>query len=462
MPMAAKDKSVFFCNSCGGESAKWFGRCPHCQEWNTCVEEKRSRLAPAAAKAAAPARRTAKAEKLPQVPPGDVARYPLGLSELDGVLGGGIVPGSSVLLGGEPGIGKSTLLLQVAAAMAQHGHTLYISGEESAQQIKQRAERLQAVSDKTYLLAETDVEAALEQAATLPDVKLIILDSIQAVFAPEIESAPGSVSQVRACAAAVLRFAREHGCAAIIVGHVTKEGTLAGPRVLEHMVDTVLYFEGERYNSFRLLRAVKNRFGSTNEIGVFEMGERGLMPFAQPSAYFLSQRPQGVAGSAITCVMQGNRPLLLEVQVLIAKSGMNNPRRLAGGFDSNRLLLLIAMLEQRLGLPLNSRDVYLSVVGGLRVDDPAADLAAAAAITSALTGRAIPADVVVMGETGLLGETRSVSQMERRLKEASAFGFRTAVLPKANKESAKERTAPISCCAARDCAEALKILGLID
>lgn len=449
-----KEKTVFFCSSCGGESVKWHGQCPHCGEWNTLVEEKvvtenkhgrSSKLRPSVLP-----------QPITKVNSGSNLRYQLGMSELDNVLGGGLVAGSSLLLGGEPGIGKSTLLLQIANAMSNYGNTLYISGEESLQQIKLRAERLDADSPNLLLLSETNIDYALE-AARQQDIALMIIDSIQAVYTPEISSAPGSVSQVRQAAAACLEIAREKGCAVILVGHVTKEGMLAGPRVLEHMVDTVLYFEGERHSSFRLLRAVKNRFGSTNEIGIFEMTAQGLMPLSQPSIYFLGQRRHNLPGSVVTCVMQGSRPMLLEVQALVAASSFGNPRRLAGGIDYNRLLMIVAVLERKLGLPLTNRDIYINIAGGLKIDDTAADLAIAAAIVSSLKDIAVEEGVMVIGEMGLLGEIRFIGSCERRLKESGSFGFSIALVPAGCCQS----TGDIKLLAIDDLPDALKTIGLL-
>ena len=446
-------KTVFFCNECGASSAKWSGRCSACGAWNSMVEEKVS--APKGGKERA--RRAEPARPLTEIPKQETERYLLGMEELDGVLGGGLVPGASLLLGGEPGIGRSTLLLQAAQMMGQnHGKVLYITGEESAHQVRLRAERLGALCPQVLLLAETNLETAFEEAKK-HEIKLLIVDSVQAVFSPALDSAPGSVSQVRACAAECLEFAREHDAAVILVGHVTKEGTLAGPRVLEHMVDTVLYFEGERNGSFRILRAVKNRFGSTNEIAIFEMQEKGLIPFSEPSSFFLSQKPQSMPGSAVACVLQGSRPLLLEVQALTAPSVFGNPRRLAAGFDYNRLLIIVAVLERKLGLPLGGQDIYLNVAGGLKIEDPACDLAAAAAIASSLRGYAIEDDVAVMGEIGLLGEVRGISQAERRVKEAARFGFGRAVLPGA----AGEAPGGGALLKVNDVRNALFVLGLI-
>ena len=346
------------------------------------------------------------------------------------VLGGGLVPGSLILLGGEPGIGKSTILLQMALLLSQQpGGVLYVSGEESAPQVRMRAERLGAVSDELWLLTENNLELILHYAKKQKK-KVLIIDSIQTVFLPELSSAPGSVSQVRQCGAALLKLAKEEGITVILVGHVTKEGTLAGPRVLEHMVDTVLHFEGDRVASLRLLRAVKNRFGSTNEIGVFEMTAKGLMPLTDPAGVFLTHRQQGVAGSAVGCALQGTRPVLLEIQALTSPTNFGNPRRLASGIDYNRLLIIIAVLEKKVGLNLGTQDIYLNITGGLRVDDPAIDLAVAAAIVSSYRESPLPSHMVVMGEVGLTGEIRQTGQMERRLLEVAKLGFQTLIIPK--------------------------------
>ncbi|MCR4963997.1 MAG: DNA repair protein RadA [Firmicutes bacterium] len=448
-----KAKTVFFCRECGGESVKWYGRCPHCGAWNALVEEK---IAPE--KPAAPGRsprEIAKPQPIGEVAAASAQRRLLHMPELDRTLGGGITVGSSILLGGEPGIGKSTLLLQAAAAMAEYGPVLYISGEESAAQIRMRGERLGAMQPNLYILAQTDIEEALNQAADMP-LSLLIADSVQALYSPALTSAPGSVSQVRAVAAACLALARQKNIPVMLIGHVTKEGLLAGPRVLEHMVDTVLYFEGERYNSLRLLRAVKNRFGSTNELGVFQMEREGLQPLSDPSAYFISNRRPEEPGSAVTCVMQGNRPLLLEIQALVGKSAFGNPRRLAGGYDYNRLLLIIAVLEKKLHLPLGDKDVYVNVAGGARADDPAADLAAAAAIVSSLQDRPLPQDVLLAGEAGLLGELRNIGQTDKRCREGAAFGFRHILLP----AGSEGESCGLRLLQAKDLRQALTILDL--
>jgi DNA repair protein RadA/Sms len=456
----AKAKTVFFCNECGGESIRWMGKCPHCGNWNTMVEHKvdgKSSAKTAGSINLPPA----KAQPIARIAADKHHRYALGISELDTVLGSGLTPGSTVLLGGEPGIGKSTLLLQAAAKMAAYGKVLYVSAEEAAEQIRLRYDRLnhdQAApdADNIYLLTQTDISAALAEAAELQPA-FIVLDSVQALFDPDLDSAAGSVSQVRAVAAAAIAFARSQQAAVMMIGHVTKEGQLAGPRVLEHMVDTVLYFEGDRYSALRMLRAVKNRFGSTNEIGVFEMGSAGLQSVSA-SAYFLEQGHLGAPGSAIACVLQGSRPLLIETQALVSASSFGNPRRLASGYDYNRLLLIIAVLERKFSLRLGDKDVYLNIAGGLRLDDPAADLAVAAAIVSSLKDMPLDKEVLLLGEIGLLGELRPVLQEARRLREAVSFGFATALCPRGKPAESKGAIRRLE---ARDLAQALQLLGLL-
>ncbi len=367
---------------------------------------------------------------LPEIETDDFQRLPVSMGELRRVLGGGIVPGMGVLVGGEPGIGKSTLLLQLAAELANTvGPTLYVTGEESAQQVKLRARRLDIQAPQLYILAEIHLETILHHIETMQPT-LVVVDSIQAVYSDALPAAAGNVSQVKECAARLLRLTKAHHIPLFLVGHVTKEGTIAGPRVLEHMVDTVLYFEGERYHSYRILRAVKNRFGSTNEVGIFEMGEKGLVEVPNPSAAFLAERLPNAAGSAIAVTMEGTRPLLVEVQALTSTTSFSQPRRTANGVEFNRLLLLTAVLSKRVGLRLGDQDVFVNVVGGLRVEEPAADLAVAAAIASSVRNVPVPADMVLVGEIGLSGELRSVAHLPRRLQEAAQLGFRRAVIPR--------------------------------
>ena len=429
--MTARAASVYRCQQCGFASPKP-GTCPDCRRAT-------GDLVPLVEERAASARGPRRAVTSPERPRslreislerGD--RLATGLGELDRVLGGGVVRGSLVLIGGDPGIGKSTLLLQAARALARAAPpVLYISAEESAAQVKMRADRLGIAADGLLLWAETDLSAVQ---AALDDVKprALIVDSIQTVYLPELESAPGSVTQVHECGARLMTLARGLGVATFLVGHVTKEGALAGPRVLEHLVDTVLYFEGESHHAYRILRAVKNRFGSTNEIGVFEMGERGLAEVANPSGFFLAERPQGAAGSVIVSSLEGTRPLLLELQALVARASFGTPRRTVLGADYNRVCLLLAVLEKLGGMPLASQDVFVNVAGGGRVTEPAADLGIVVATASSYMDRAVPGDALVLGEVGLTGEVRAVSGVELRLREAAALGFRRAVVPRSN------------------------------
>ena len=419
-------KSVFACTECGSQSPKWLGRCPDCGAWNSFVEERAAVVEP---RGAAPAL-GGRGSKLYEDVEIDVAqRIPTGISEFDRVLGGGIVPGSLVLLGGEPGIGKSTLLLQAAAHLASTlGPVLYCSGEESEHQIKMRGERLGVGRMPLYLLAETCVERLVEEIDRLKPA-LVIVDSIQTVFSTKLQSAPGSVAPVRQAATDLLFTAKSRNLPTILVGHVTKDGNLAGPKVLEHVVDTVLYFEGHQQQTHRVVRAVKNRFGAVSELGVFEMTARGLEPVANPSALFLAERPQNVPGSAVLCTIEGSRPILVEVQALVSASTFGNPRRTASGLDPNRLSLLLAVLDKRAGLNLATDDVFVNVAGGIALDEPAADLAVIAAVASSLRNRPIPADVVVFGEIGLAGEIRATSQAALRVREASQIGFRKCLVP---------------------------------
>lgn len=429
----ARARTVFRCTECGAEHAKWAGRCESCGAWNTLAEEvvarapreQPGRRAPAGT-AAAP-RAGADPVRLRDVRPARTARLASGIVELDFTLGGGIVPGSMVLVGGEPGIGKSTLLLQVAGALTAAGHdVLYVSGEESPLQVKLRAERLGSPGH-VQLLCETSLEVILATAsAARPTV--MIVDSIQTTATEELEGAPGNVGQVRECAARLMRFAKGSGAAVLVVGHVTKGGGIAGPKTLEHIVDTVLYFEGESSGDHRILRATKNRFGSVDEIGVFRMTEGGLEGVGNPSALFLGDREGRVSGSAITALMEGTRPVLVEVQALAAKAGFGTPQRVATGFDARRLALLLAVLDKRAGLSFAPLDVFLNVVGGLRMQEPAGDLAVAAALASSVHDQALPSDAVFIGEVGLGGEVRPVSHAERRLAEAAQLGFGTVYL----------------------------------
>jgi len=431
-----KPTSVYRCQACGFQAGKWYGRCPDCGEFNTMAEERTAapaggfRRGGARAAGAPPG---SQPRRLVEVSAGDAARVRTGIAELDRVLGGGVVAGSLILIGGDPGIGKSTLLLQASRALAETaGPVLYVSGEESAAQVKLRADRLAPDApprEDLYILAETAVEAIETHVAALGP-RVLVVDSIQTVYLAELESAPGSVSQVRECGGRLMTLAKARGLAVFLVGHVTKEGALAGPRVLEHLVDTVLYFEGERHATYRVLRAVKNRFGSTNEIGVFEMTERGLTEVANPSAVFLAERPRGAPGSVIVAALEGTRPLLLELQALVSPAHYGTPRRTVLGADYNRVCLLLAVLEKRAGFPLQNQDVFVNVAGGARCQEPAADLGIVVAAASSYTERAVAADVVLLGEVGLTGEVRAVSGLEARLGEAAALGFKSAIVPR--------------------------------
>ena len=434
--MSVKTKTVYRCTECGADHPKWAGRCDVCGAWNSLIEEVASRAAPTsgASRRAGGARTLAEGgsvaatPRLREVSGSESQRWKTGIDEFDFVLGGGIVPGSMILIGGEPGIGKSTLLLQVAARLQNAGHaTLYASGEESALQIKLRADRLAENAGDVSLLSETNLETILTTAASVSPAVLVI-DSIQTVFTNDLEGAPGNVGQVRECAARLMRFAKESGTAVFVVGHVTKGGGIAGPKTLEHIVDTVLYFEGENSLDHRVLRATKNRFGSVDEIGVFRMAEDGLIPVANPSELFLGDRSMHASGSAVTALMEGTRPILIEVQALAAKAGFGTPQRVATGYDGRRLALLLAVLDKRAGLSFGQLDVFLNVVGGVRLQEPAGDLAVAAALASSVYDRSLPTDAVFVGEVGLGGEIRPVSQAERRLAEAANMGMGTAYL----------------------------------
>ena len=422
-------KTIFACQSCGAQSPKWLGRCPDCGAWNTFVEEVTTGVE---ARAAGPALGGGRAHRYDEVDTVVSERLSTGVSEFDRVLGGGLVPGSLVLLGGEPGIGKSTLLLQAAARFAETvGPVLYCSGEESEHQIKMRGERLGVRGAPLFLLAETCVERLLEEVGRLTPA-LLIVDSIQTVFSLKMPSAPGSVGQVRQAATDLLFAAKSRNLPTILVGHVTKDGSLAGPKVLEHVVDTVLYFEGGQHHSHRVVRAVKNRFGAANELGVFEMTSAGLTAVANPSALFLAERPTNVPGSAVLCTIEGSRPILVEVQALVSTATFGNPRRTASGLDQNRLALLLAVLDKRAGLNMATDDVYVNVAGGMTVSEPAADLAIIAAVASSLRNRAIDPHIVVFGEVGLAGEVRATTLAPLRLREAAQLGFTRCVLPDRN------------------------------
>lgn len=422
----AKTKTRFFCTECGNDTLRWQGQCPACGAWNTLVEEAAPRPRAAGGTAPRPPAERAKPVRLREVEGADRSRWSTGLDEFDFVLGGGVVPGSVVLVGGEPGIGKSTLLLQVAARLEGAGRTtLYVSGEESAMQVRLRADRLGGAAGEVRVLPETELDAVLARAAEVTPSALLV-DSIQTIYTPDLDGAPGSVGQVRECAARLQRFAKETGTTVFLVGHVTKGGGIAGPKTLEHIVDTVLYFEGTGSLDHRVLRATKNRFGGVDEIGVFRMVEEGLVPVPNPSALFLSDRSHGGSGSAVAATMEGSRPLLIEVQALATRAPYGAPQRVTTGFDHKRLALLLAVLEKRAGIAFGQLDVFLNVVGGLRIAETAGDAAVAAALASSVLDRAVPPEAVVIGELGLGGELRAVGQVERRLAEAARMGFGSA------------------------------------
>ena len=431
--MAKGKNTVFYCKECGYESTKWMGQCPGCRAWNSFTEEP---AAPKSTKAGASANRPGLPASVPsslnEIETGDADRYGTGFGELDRVLGGGIVPGSLLLVGGDPGIGKSTLLLQVCKNLAAAGKkVLYISGEESLRQIKLRANRMGSFTGDLTFLCETSLDV-IDGVITQRRPDVVIIDSIQTMYKDEVSSAPGSVSQVRESTNVLLQLAKGYGISIFIVGHVTKEGVVAGPRVLEHMVDTVLYFEGERSASYRILRGVKNRFGSTNEIGVFEMGEEGLAEVLNPSEYMLNGKPEGASGSVVACSMEGTRPILLEIQALVCHTNFNIPRRTAAGTDFNRLNLLLAVLEKRLGMHFSECDAYVNIAGGMRINEPALDLGIMLALVSSYYDREIDEKTIIFGEVGLSGEVRAVTAADQRVSEALKLGFHTCILPRVN------------------------------
>lgn len=430
--MAKGKKSVFFCQNCGHEESKWLGQCPACREWNTFVEEKVASVKQGTARQV----KEAEVVALSGVSVDEDTRVRTGIEELDRVLGGGIVPGSLVLVGGDPGIGKSTLLLQVCQRLSQEREILYISGEESLAQIKLRANRMGTFKDNLLLLCETNLEI-IRSVIEKRRPQVVVIDSIQTMYSEEVASAPGSVSQVRESTNIFMQLAKGLGISIFIVGHVTKEGTVAGPRVLEHMVDTVLYFEGDRHASYRILRGVKNRFGSTNEIGVFEMRQEGLQEVANPSEYMLSGRPENSSGSVVACSMEGTRPILIEIQALVCQSNFGMPRRTAAGTDYNRVNLLMAVLEKRIGLHLSNYDAYVNIAGGIKMNEPAIDLGIVMALISSYKNRPIDEKMIVFGEVGLSGEVRAVSMPEQRVAEAKKLGFDICVLPEVSKDMVK-------------------------
>ncbi len=433
--VAKGKKVVYFCQNCGHEEAKWLGQCPACKEWNTFVEEKV--MSASAGAGSIRAEREAKPVSLSEVRSDDQKRLQTGMKELDRVLGGGIVPGSLVLVGGDPGIGKSTLLLQVCQRLAKEQNVLYISGEESLAQIKLRAERMGEFKDNLKLLCETNL-GAIRSVIERKRPEFVVIDSIQTMYSEEVASAPGSVSQVREATNVFMQLAKGMGVTIFIVGHVTKEGTVAGPRVLEHMVDTVLYFEGDRYASYRILRGVKNRFGSTNEIGVFEMRQNGLVEVENPSEYMLSGKPENASGSVVACSMEGTRPLLIEIQALVCESNFGMPRRTATGTDYNRVNVLMAVLEKRIGLHMSNCDAYVNIAGGIRMNEPAIDLGIVMAIVSSYKNRPVNEKMILFGEVGLSGEVRAVSMPQQRVAEAKKLGFEICVMPEVSRDMVKE------------------------
>jgi len=427
--MAKEKKTVFFCKECGYESVKWMGQCPGCKEWNTFIEEVVSAKKMSVKQAMDS---SSKPQKLSEVLLDKEDRITTNISELDRVLGGGIVAGSLTLVGGDPGIGKSTLLLQACKNLSDMGKSvLYVSGEESPKQIKLRADRIGTFTDNLILLGETNLDIIQDHVKTLKP-EILVIDSIQTMLCEDVSSAPGSVSQVRECTNMLMQLGKGLGISIFVVGHVTKEGVVAGPRVLEHMVDTVLYFEGDRQAAYRILRGVKNRFGSTNEIGVFEMCREGLREVPNPSEYMLNGRPENASGSVVACSIEGTRPLLVEIQGLVCKTNFGLPRRTSAGTDVNRVNLLMAVLEKRLGYKLSECDAYINITGGMKATEPALDLGIVLAIMSSYKDKAIPEDTIVFGEVGLSGEVRSVSMAAQRVQEAMRLGFRTCIMPKAS------------------------------
>ncbi len=450
----SKVKTVFVCNECGYESAKWLGKCPGCGTWSSFVEEKVVKSTDSKSTVV----KNVTPTPLKNVEKKETIRMKTNFEELDRVLGGGFVTGSLVLLGGEPGIGKSTLILQICDKIKTDGKVLYISGEESAEQIKIRADRLGISNDNILFLGETNIDI-IENSINNINPKLVIIDSIQTMYSEEVSSTPGSVSQVREITARIMKICKQANITTIIIGHVTKDGNIAGPRVLEHMVDTVLYLEGERYFSYRILRGVKNRFGSTNEIGMFEMQNEGMVEIQNPSAILISDREDNIAGSIIVASMEGTRPLLIELQALTSQSIFGIPRRNANGIDYNRLTLLVAVLEKRSGLMLGNQDVYLNLVGGIKVNEPALDLGIVLATASSFKNISIPKEVVAIGEVGLTGEVRAVNMIEKRLKESEKLGFKTCIIPESNKKLLKDNY-KLDIIGVKNITEAMKHLGL--
>ena len=429
----AKAKTVFYCTNCGNETPRWQGKCPACGAWNTIEEHIEKPSAGSVKTKAAPVGQSKRPQRLQEISSEGETRFSTGMGELDRVLGGGAVAGSLVLVSGAPGIGKSTLLLQICNSLCADRSVLYVSGEESERQLKLRAERLGVAPESLFVLSETRLSDILEAAAeTKPDI--LIVDSIQTLYNEENDSSPGSVSQVKDCTMSMMQLSKSNGITVFVVGHINKDGNIAGPKVLEHMVDCVLYFEGDPNSSYRLLRAAKNRFGSTNEIGVFEMRDSGLTEVPNPSQMLLEGRPEGASGTCVSCVMEGTRPVLAEVQALVAKTMLNVPRRVSDGFDFNRAVLMLAVMEKRAGMKMSMFDAYVNVIGGLRLDEPGADLPVVLALASSYRDQCIPDDLVAVGEVGMTGEIRSVSHMNQRLAEVARLGFRKCMIPKGGSE----------------------------
>lgn len=453
----AKEKTVYICKNCGYRSIKWLGKCPSCGEWNTLEEQTAIAFAAPAPKNQARARSNqTQAQLLSGIRDVSTDRTSTDIAELDRVLGGGVVNGELILLSGDPGIGKSTLALQMAANIAQKATVLYISAEESAEQVKMRANRLD-LSGQIYILPQTDLSAAEEALSSL-NPQFVIVDSIQTVYLPQINSSPGSITQLKECTERLMHWAKVRGISTLIIGHVTKEGTVAGPKMLEHMVDCVLFFEGERHYQYRILRALKNRFGTTDEIGIFSMADKGLSEVLNPSASFIAERANAASGSAVTALLEGTRPLLVEMQALVIPSFAANPRRTASGVDFNRLLILLAVLEKHAGLRLSNQDVFANTIGGFRIDEPAADMALLAALASAYNNQPLKNDCLILGEVGLSGEVRRINYLKKRLNEGAKLGLKYAIVPKHNLDDISLKDLPLQIIGVETVKEALQVL----
>lgn len=453
----AKEKTVYICKNCGYRSIKWLGKCPSCGEWNTLEEQTAIAFAAPAPKNQARARsKQTQAQLLSGIRDVSTDRTSTDIAELDRVLGGGVVNGELILLSGDPGIGKSTLALQMAANIAQKATVLYISAEESAEQVKMRANRLD-LSGQIYILPQTDLSAAEEALSSL-NPQFVIVDSIQTVYLPQINSSPGSITQLKECTERLMHWAKVRGISTLIIGHVTKEGTVAGPKMLEHMVDCVLFFEGERHYQYRILRALKNRFGTTDEIGIFSMADKGLSEVLNPSASFIAERANAASGSAVTALLEGTRPLLVEMQALVIPSFAANPRRTASGVDFNRLLILLAVLEKHAGLRLSNQDVFANTIGGFRIDEPAADMALLAALASAYNNQPLKNDCLILGEVGLSGEVRRINHLKKRLNEGAKLGLKYAIVPKHNLDDISLKDLPLQIIGVETVKEALQVL----